>query len=101
MTRSISKINKSLSNFIPIHKIPNILKEEDIDIVIDEVVHDKDFQKSDTEIETYESIEEFKYPQEHEDGGIIILDDLMRKKGTILECKLCLRDRGIIIFLYS
>ena len=50
------------------HKIPKILKEEDIDIVIGEVINNKDYQKSDIEIETYESIEELKYPQEHENN---------------------------------
>ena len=56
------------------------MNEEDIDIVIEEIVNNKDFQKSDTEIETYESIEELKFHQEYEDGGIIILDDLNEKK---------------------
>ena len=42
------KLIKCFSNYIPIHIIPNILNEEDIDIVIDEIVNDKDFQTSDT-----------------------------------------------------
>ena len=46
---------------MPIHIIPKILNEEDTDIVIHEIVNDKSFEKSDTEIETYESIEELKY----------------------------------------
>ena len=54
------KLNKCFTNYIPIHIIPNILNEEDIDIVIEEIVNNKDFEKSDTEIETYESIEELK-----------------------------------------
>ena len=70
------KLIKCFSNFIPIHIIPIILNEEDIDIVIEEIVNNKEFEKSDTEIGTYESIEELKFPQEYEDGGIIILDDL-------------------------
>ena len=61
---------------MPIHIIPNILNAEDIDVVIDEMVYNKVFEKSDTEVETYDSIEELKYPQEYDDGGIIILDDL-------------------------
>ena len=44
-----------------IHIIHNILIEEDIDLVIEEIVNNKDFEKSDTEIETYESIEEVKF----------------------------------------
>ena len=60
--------------------MPNILKEEDMDVVNDETVNDKDFEKSDTEIETYELIEKINYPQEYEDGSLIILDDLNEKK---------------------
>ena len=74
------KLIKCFSNYIPIHIIPNILNEEDIDIVIEEIVNNKDFEKSNTEIETYESIEELKFPQEYIDGGIIILDDLNEKE---------------------
>ena len=47
--------------------------------MIDEIVNNKDFEKSDTEIETKESIEELKLPQEYEDGGIIKLGDLNEK----------------------
>ena len=64
------------SNYIPIHIIPKILTEEDLDLVIEEIVNNKDFEKSNTEIETYESIEELKFPQEDENNSIIILDDL-------------------------
>ena len=69
------KLIKSYSNYIPIDIIPNILNEEDIDVVIEEIVHNKDFGKSDTEIETYESIEELKFPQEYENNSISISDD--------------------------
>ena len=54
--------------------LPNILNEEDIDSVIEDVVNKRDFEKSDIEIETYESIEELKFPQDY-NGSIIILDD--------------------------
>ena len=74
------KLIKCFSNYIPIHIIPKILNEKYIDIVIEEIVNNKDFEKSDIEIETYESIEELKFPQEYEDGGNIILDDLNEKK---------------------
>ena len=74
------KLIKCFSNYIPIHIIPNILNEEDIDVVIEEIVNNKDFEKSDTEIQTYESIEELKFPQEYIDRGIIILDDLNEKE---------------------
>ena len=44
------------------------------------MVNNKDFEKSDTEMERYESEEELKFPQEYENGGFIILDDLKEKK---------------------
>ena len=74
------KLIKCFSNFIPIHIIPKILNEEDLDIVIDEIVNNKDFQKSDTEIETFDNIEALKYPQDYVDNSIIILDDLNQKE---------------------
>ena len=74
------KLIKCFSNYIPFHIIPNIFNEDDIDIVIEEIVNNKDFEKSDTEIETYESIEDIKFPQEYDDGGIIILDNLSEKE---------------------
>ena len=74
------KIIKCFSNYIPIHIILDILNEEDIDIVIDELVNNKDFEKSDSEVETFDNIEELKNPQEHNDGGIIARDDLNEKE---------------------
>ena len=74
------KLNKCFNNYIPIHIIPNIINEEDIDIVIDELVNNKDFQKSDCEIETFDNIEDLKFPQEYEHNSIIILDDLNQKE---------------------
>ena len=74
------KIIKCFSNHIPIHIIPNILNEEDIDIVIEEIVNNKDFEKSNTEIETFDNIEDLKCPQEYENNSIIILDDLNEKE---------------------
>ena len=40
------------------------LNQEGRDVRIDEKVNDKDFEKPHCEIETYESIEEVKYPQD-------------------------------------
>ena len=74
------KIIKCFSNYIPIHKIQKTLNEEDIDVVNGEIVNNKDFEKSGTEIETFENIEDLKYPQEYEAGDIIILDDLNEKE---------------------
>ena len=69
------KLIKCFSNSIPINKILKMLYEEDIDMVTDEIVKIKDRKKSDTEIEAYETIEELKYPQDYNNGGITILDD--------------------------
>ena len=74
------KLIKCFSNYIPIHKILTILNEEDIDIVIEEVVNNKDFEKSVTEIETFDNIEELRLPQDYENNSIIILDDLNEKE---------------------
>ena len=38
------KIFKSFGKYILIHIIPNILNEEDIDIVIEKIAHNKDFE---------------------------------------------------------
>ena len=74
------KLIKCFSNYIPINIIPNILNEEDLDIVSEEIINNEDFEKSNTEIETYDSIEELKYPQEYENNSIIILHDLSEKE---------------------
>ena len=74
------KINERFMKYISFNKKPNILNEEDIDIVIEEIVTNKDLEKSDTELETYDTMEKLKFPQEYEDGGIIILDDLNEKE---------------------
>ena len=58
------------------------LFEEDIDPVIDDIVNDKNFVESDTELETYPSVEELQYPQEYDPNqrNVIILDDFNEKK---------------------
>ena len=60
--------------------MPNILNEEDIDLVIDEIVNNKDFTKSLTETESFDNIEELRFPQDYENNSIIILDDLNEKE---------------------
>ena len=74
------KLIKCFSIYKPIHIIPNILIEGDIDIVIEEIVNNRDFEKSDTEIETFDNIEKLKYTQEYENNSIIIFDDLNQKE---------------------
>ena len=71
---------KCFSNYIPFFKIPNILNREEIDVVNEEIVNDDDFEEYDTEIETFDNIEELRLPQEHEDNSIIILHDLNQKE---------------------
>ena len=55
------KLIKCFTNYIPISIIPNISNEEDFDIVIEELVNNKDFEKSDTEIEIFDNIEDLKF----------------------------------------
>ena len=74
------KLIRCFSNYIPIHIIPNVLNEEDIDIVIEEIINNKDFEKSNIEIETFNNIEELKFPEEYENNSIIISDDLNQKE---------------------
>ena len=74
------KFLEGFNTYLPIHIIPKSLNEEDSDLVIDEIVTNKDFEKSHTEIETFDNIQELKYPQEYDDGGINILDNINKKE---------------------
>ena len=65
------KISICFSNYIPIHINPKIRNEKDIDVVVEEIVNNKDFEKSDTEKETFESIEETKFPKYYDDGVLL------------------------------
>ena len=40
---------------------------------------ESDHKKSDCAIEMFDNIEEINFPQEYDDGGIIILDDINEK----------------------
>ena len=53
-----------------------MINEDDTDWVIDEIVKEKDFEKSNTGIETGDLTEELKNPQDFQDGDEIIPDDL-------------------------
>ena len=48
--------------------------------MIDAIVNIAKFDKSDTEKETYESIEQFKLPEDKNDGDIILPYDLNEKE---------------------
>ena len=98
------KLINCFSKDIPLHIIPNILNEEDLVVVIEEIVDNEDFEKSDTEIETYESIEEKKFPQGYDDRGIIILDDLNEKEMNDSRVKAIFkrsRHNNLSIFIIS
>ena len=74
------RIIKCFTNNIPFNIISEILNEEDLDILIEDIIADKDFQKSNIELEVFDSFENLKYPQEYENNSIIILDDLNHKE---------------------
>ena len=77
------KLFTYFTEYIRVNIIPNILNEEYIVLVIDEIVNDKNFEKSDTGVEIFESIEELKYTQDYEDDGVITLDELNDEKKMI------------------
>ena len=53
--------------------MPNILKEEDLDLLFVEIVTDKDFEEQKTEGETFESKDGLKHPQEKESYQPIVV----------------------------
>ena len=100
------KLTKCFSNFIPTNIIQEILNEEDIDLLIEEIVNDKNSEKSQTEIETYEPMKEIKYPQEYisDQQIVIILDDLNEKELNDLRVQAMFkrsRHSNISIFIIS
>ena len=98
------KLIKCFHIYISINIIPNILNEEDIDIVIEEIVNNKDCEKSDCEIETFDNIEDLKFPQEYENNSIIILHDLNEKEFNKEKIQaMCKRGRhnNLSIFIIS
>ena len=78
----IQKEIRKFTNYIPKNIITNILHEEDIDLIFDEIVKRKKIEKSETEIENFETIEELKQPQECDSDQpiFVILDDLIEKQ---------------------
>ena len=48
------KLNECCNNLIPINLIKNILNEKDLDLIIENLVNDNTFEKSEAETETYE-----------------------------------------------
>ena len=75
------KLNNCSINYIPNHIIPNILNEDEIELVIEQMVTDKDFEKSGCEIDTYDGIDELKYTQEYNsDSRVVIILDAVNEK---------------------
>ena len=54
LCQNIKKLIKCFSNYIPILITANIINEEDIDVIIEGINNNKDFEKSKIEIETFE-----------------------------------------------
>ena len=54
------KLIRCLNAFLPLNVIQNILNQnisiDDLDAVIEEIIHDEDFESSEIEIETFDSI---------------------------------------------
>ena len=98
------KLIKCFISYIPIHIISNVLNEADIYIVIEEIVNIKNFQKFNSEIETYGSIEDLKFPQGYENNSINILDDINQKEMDDPRAKAMFkrsRHNNLSIFIIS
>ena len=52
------KLVNCFSNFIPLIIIQNVLSEEDLGLKIEGIVNHENFEKSQTEIEAFQTIEE-------------------------------------------
>ena len=64
----------------------------------------KDFEKLDTEIETFDNIEELGFPQDYENNCVISLDDLNEKEinnGKIQAMFKRGRHNNLSIFIIS
>ena len=61
----MKKYSKVLVIIYQRNKSRNIVNDEVLDLVIDGIVNDKDFEQPETETESYESIEYLNYPQEY------------------------------------
>ena len=87
---------KCFSDYIPRSIIPNILKEENLDPIIDGRVNATEFRKSEREKETYKSIEDLKYQQEHvavAADWLIFEMTLTKSKQMVREFKIFKRSR--------
>ena len=74
------KGTKCSNNSVQTNIIQNSLNERGLDLLIEEIFNPENFAKSETEIETYESKEELRYPREYDSkfpnaGDIDILNE--------------------------
>ena len=98
------KIIKCFINYVPINVISNTLNVEDIDEVIGEVIDIIEFEKFDKEIETYESIETLKLPQDYENNFINTLHDWNENEMNEPHVQAMFkrsRDNNLSIFIIS
>ena len=73
---------KCFNNYIQFSIIPIILNEEDIDLVIDEIVNDENFEITAGEMESYDKKKELIFPQEQDSNQpiVFVLEDLKEKE---------------------
>ena len=88
-------------NFRLDHILPSVINEEDIVLVIDEIVIKRGYEKTDTERETYESIKELKFPQDYDDGKLVIWEYLNEKEMNNLRVQAMFKDLHTIIYQLS
>ena len=74
---------KSFNNRIPTKINQNTLKEGDLDLITGKIFRKENFEKSETEIETYEALAEVNYPQEYISSypNVIISDKINEKEN--------------------
>ena len=99
-------ISRIIQKFLWLHTYshnPNYSQWRTLDVVISEVVTDKNFQKSEIEKKTFESKNEIKYPQENDSDQTVVFisDDLNEKERNRLENNQCSKDLNITISQYT
>ena len=71
MHRKLKK--QRFGNFFLTFLLKNIYNEEELKLLIEEKVNHKNFRKSETEIETYQSMEESKFTQDYNSDQRIVI----------------------------
>ena len=74
--------------------IQNILNEEDLYLLTEETVKNGNFEKAETDIDTYEELEKTNNPQEFnsDQQSVIFLDFLNKKEMNDPKYKLCSKE---------